>query len=171
MNTFPRNQCWPLSSNSRSHLISFTLDHIFWRIDGKAFMYALHNSMINIIHQYICTKPWPFSYLKVKLLSYVKVKLWPVRITTIFTICLLQFIQQMSRSFSPLCIAGFFGSYDLKAMDAAIHMYRGMFLVILMIFLLGINTYGWRSSGVNHVLIFEIDPRHHLSHQQLLEVC
>jgi len=49
-------------------------------------------------------------------------------------------------------------------------MYRGMFLVILFIFLLGINTYGWRSSGVNHVLIFEIDPRNHLNHQELLEV-
>ncbi|XP_062586080.1 solute carrier family 53 member 1-like isoform X1 [Saccostrea cucullata] len=54
--------------------------------------------------------------------------------------------------------------------DTSVHMYRGLFLVILMIFLLGINTYGWRSSGVNHVLIFEIDPRHHLSHQQLLEL-
>jgi len=49
-------------------------------------------------------------------------------------------------------------------------MYRGMFLVILFILLLGINTYGWRSSGVNHVLIFELDPRNHLSHQELLEV-
>jgi len=52
----------------------------------------------------------------------------------------------------------------------ALRMYRGMFLVILCIFLLGINTYGWRSSGVNHVLVFELDPRHHLNHQQLLEV-
>ena len=53
---------------------------------------------------------------------------------------------------------------------AALCMYRGMFLVILFIFLLGINTYGWRSSGVNHVLIFELDPRNHLNHQELLEV-
>jgi len=53
---------------------------------------------------------------------------------------------------------------------AALCMYRGMFLVILFILLLGINTYGWRSSGVNHVLIFELDPRNHLSHQELLEV-
>ena len=52
----------------------------------------------------------------------------------------------------------------------ALCMYRGLFLVILFIFLLGINTYGWRSSGVNHVLIFELDPRNHLNHQQLLEV-
>ncbi|KAK3087846.1 hypothetical protein FSP39_011436 [Pinctada imbricata] len=69
-----------------------------------------------------------------------------------------------------ILIKGFTGSYTTKELDPAIHMYRGMFLVILMIFLLGINTYGWRSSGVNHVLIFEIDPRRHLSHQQLLEL-
>ncbi|KAH3708750.1 hypothetical protein DPMN_068209, partial [Dreissena polymorpha] len=54
--------------------------------------------------------------------------------------------------------------------EPALRMYRGMFIVILDIFLLGINTYGWRSSGVNHVLIFEIDPRHHLTHQQLMEL-
>lgn len=30
--------------------------------------------------------------------------------------------------------------------------------------------YGWRSSGVNHVLIFELDPRNHLSEQHLMEL-
>ena len=29
---------------------------------------------------------------------------------------------------------------------------------------------GWRKSGVNHVLIFELDPRHHLTEQHLLEL-
>ena len=38
------------------------------------------------------------------------------------------------------------------------------------IFLIGINVYGWRSSGVNHVLIFELDPRNHLSEQHLMEL-
>lgn len=52
-----------------------------------------------------------------------------------------------------------------------LRMYRGMFLVILFVFLLGINTYGWRAAGVNHVLIFELDPRDHLTFQQYLEVC
>lgn len=66
-------------------------------------------------------------------------------------------------------IVAFFTDHS-KDWQPALIMYRGMFLVILDIFLLGINTYGWRSSGVNHVLIFEIDPRHHLTHQQLLEV-
>ena len=52
----------------------------------------------------------------------------------------------------------------------ALKMYRSIFLVILCCLLLGINTYGWRSSGVNHVLIFELDPRNHLTHSELLEV-
>ncbi|CAB3379040.1 Hypothetical predicted protein [Cloeon dipterum] len=49
-------------------------------------------------------------------------------------------------------------------------LYRGPFLLILFIFLMGVNVYGWRSSGVNHVLIFELDPRHHLSEQHLMEL-
>ena len=40
-----------------------------------------------------------------------------------------------------------------------VRLYRGPFLIILFLSLLGINVYGWRSSGVNHVLIFELDPR------------
>lgn len=49
-------------------------------------------------------------------------------------------------------------------------LYRGTFLVILFLFLIGINVYGWRTSGVNHVLIFELDPRDHLSEQHLIEI-
>merc|ERR1719341_287217 len=51
-----------------------------------------------------------------------------------------------------------------------VRLYRGPFLVILFLFLMGINVYGWRSSGVNHVLIFELDPRNHLSEQHLFEL-
>uniref|UniRef100_A0A8C2MTA0 Solute carrier family 53 member 1 n=1 Tax=Cricetulus griseus TaxID=10029 RepID=A0A8C2MTA0_CRIGR len=46
-----------------------------------------------------------------------------------------------------------------------IRIYRGGFLLIEFLFLLGINTYGWRQAGVNHVLIFELNPRNNLSHQ------
>ncbi|GAB1602788.1 xenotropic and polytropic retrovirus receptor 1-like [Argonauta hians] len=53
--------------------------------------------------------------------------------------------------------------------EPALRIYRGPFLLIIDVFLLGMNTYGWRTSGVNHVLIFELDPRNHLTHQQLLE--
>ncbi|GAB6031448.1 hypothetical protein CHUAL_009219 [Chamberlinius hualienensis] len=52
----------------------------------------------------------------------------------------------------------------------AFRLYRPMLLIIITIFLLGVNVYGWRSSGVNHVLIFELDPRNHLSDQHLIEM-
>ncbi|XP_029005409.1 xenotropic and polytropic retrovirus receptor 1a [Betta splendens] len=51
-----------------------------------------------------------------------------------------------------------------------VRIYRGGFLLIQFLFLLGINTYGWRKAGVNHVLIFEINPRNNLSHQHLFEI-
>ncbi|KAK7793849.1 hypothetical protein R5R35_014133 [Gryllus longicercus] len=52
----------------------------------------------------------------------------------------------------------------------AFRLYRGPLLIIEFLFLMGINVYGWRSSGVNHVLIFELDPRSHLSEQHLMEL-
>ncbi|XP_063056812.1 xenotropic and polytropic retrovirus receptor 1a [Engraulis encrasicolus] len=51
-----------------------------------------------------------------------------------------------------------------------VRMYRGGFLLIEFLFLLGINTYGWRQAGVNHVLIFELNPRNNLSHEHLFEI-
>ncbi len=52
----------------------------------------------------------------------------------------------------------------------AIKLYRTPLFIIMHIFFIGLNSYGWSRSGVNHVLIFEIDPRNHLTYQQLLEV-
>lgn len=52
----------------------------------------------------------------------------------------------------------------------AFRLYRGPLLIVEFLFLIGINVYGWRSSGVNHVLIFELDPRNHLSEQHLMEL-
>jgi len=49
-------------------------------------------------------------------------------------------------------------------------LYRSSLFIILFIFLVGINVYGWRAHGVNHVLIFELDPRDHLGSQDLLEI-
>jgi hypothetical protein len=51
-----------------------------------------------------------------------------------------------------------------------LRMYRGVFLLVMIIFLVAINTCGWRAAGVNHVLIFELNPRTHLTYQQVLEV-
>lgn len=72
-------------------------------------------------------------------------------------------------SFVCCCLSGLLIESKVDNMPA-VRMYRGMFLIILMIFCLGLNTYGWRKVGVNHVLIFELDPRNNLSHEQLLEV-
>ncbi|CAB4030856.1 Xenotropic and polytropic retrovirus receptor 1-like, partial [Paramuricea clavata] len=50
-----------------------------------------------------------------------------------------------------------------------LRMYRGVFLLVMILFLVAINTCGWRAAGVNHVLIFELNPRTHLTYQQVLE--
>ena len=57
-----------------------------------------------------------------------------------------------------------------ESLKIAFRLYRGPLLVIQFLFLMGVNVYGWRSSGVNHVLIFELDPRNHLSEQHLMEL-
>ena len=41
-------------------------------------------------------------------------------------------------------------------------------LCIIMVFLLGLNVRGWGAAGVNHKLIFELDPRNHSSHRDIL---
>lgn len=79
-----------------------------------------------------------------------------------------------SGSFIVLAIAvvlsAIFQENTTENLKIAIRLYRGPFLIIEFIFLMGINVYGWRSSGVNHVLIFELDPRNHLSEQHLMEL-
>ena len=47
-------------------------------------------------------------------------------------------------------------------------LYRGSMLCIIMVFLLGLNVRGWGAAGVNHKLIFELDPRNHSSHRDIL---
>ncbi|KAH9419277.1 Xenotropic and polytropic retrovirus receptor 1 [Dermatophagoides pteronyssinus] len=61
-------------------------------------------------------------------------------------------------------------AHDVIKFNYLCHLFRGPFFIWLFIFLLGINVYGWRTSGVNHVLIFELDPRDHISEQHLFEV-
>lgn len=60
--------------------------------------------------------------------------------------------------------------HSSKDWEIAIRLFRGPLLIIEFLFLWGVNVYGWRSSGVNHVLIFEIDPRNHLSEQHIMEI-
>jgi hypothetical protein len=41
----------------------------------------------------------------------------------------------------------------------AVRLFRGFLLVFISCWLVGVNMYGWAAAGVNHVLIFEVDPR------------
>ena len=66
-----------------------------------------------------------------------------------------------------VCLSAIFhGSNDWRI---ASRLFRGPLLIIEFLFLWGVNVYGWRSAGVNHVLIFELDPRNHLSEQHIME--
>lgn len=67
-------------------------------------------------------------------------------------------------------LSALFYSHKTDNFKVAVRIYRAPFLLILFLFFWSINVYGWRSSGVNHVLIFEIDPRNHLSEQHIMEL-
>ncbi|GLV33855.1 uncharacterized protein CBL_11261 [Carabus blaptoides fortunei] len=78
-----------------------------------------------------------------------------------------------SGSFTVLMVAVIISAFFHRAEDdwrIVCRLYRGPLLIVEFLFLWGINIYGWRSSGVNHVLIFEMDPRNHLSEQHVIEL-
>lgn len=78
-----------------------------------------------------------------------------------------------SGSFIVLCVAVIITALfhqSSESWKSAFRLYRAPFLIIQFLFLWGVNVYGWRSSGVNHVLIFELDPRNHLSEQHIMEL-
>jgi hypothetical protein len=52
----------------------------------------------------------------------------------------------------------------------ALKLYRGSLLIIIHVLLVGINIYIWRKTGINHVLIFEINPRNYLFYEEILEL-
>ncbi|SPP86771.1 xenotropic and polytropic retrovirus receptor 1 isoform X2 [Drosophila guanche] len=53
---------------------------------------------------------------------------------------------------------------------AFMSLYRGPFTWVIFNFFMAANVTGWQRSGVNHVLIFEIDPRSHLQPATFLEI-
>lgn len=77
-----------------------------------------------------------------------------------------------SGAFIVLLIGVIISSIVRKDYDwtVAVRLYRGPLLIVEFLFFMGVNVYGWRSSGVNHVLIFELDPRNHLSEQHIMEI-
>ncbi|XP_018335489.1 xenotropic and polytropic retrovirus receptor 1 [Agrilus planipennis] len=72
--------------------------------------------------------------------------------------------------FVAVVLSAVFHEGTSESLKTAFVLYRGPLLIIEFLFLIGVNVYGWRSSGVNHVLIFELDPRNHLSEQHLMEM-
>lgn len=72
--------------------------------------------------------------------------------------------------FIAVILSAIFSQTTGENLKVAFTLYRGPLLLIEFMFLMGVNVYGWRSSGVNHVLIFELDPRNHLSDQHLMEL-
>uniref|UniRef100_A0A1B0A5H6 SPX domain-containing protein n=1 Tax=Glossina pallidipes TaxID=7398 RepID=A0A1B0A5H6_GLOPL len=64
------------------------------------------------------------------------------------------------------------GIADFQGMVEVQHLvlFRGPFYIVVYLLLMAVNVYGWRRVGVNHILIFEIDPRRHLTYSHLLEL-
>lgn len=84
--------------------------------------------------------------------------------------CLLKSLSKKIIKINLKIFTAIFHEGSSENLKIAFRLYRGPLLVIEFLFLIGINVYGWRSSGVNHVLIFELDPRNHLSEQDLMEL-
>ncbi|CAF1001418.1 unnamed protein product [Rotaria sp. Silwood1] len=53
--------------------------------------------------------------------------------------------------------------------QTAIILYRSSLIFIIHLILIRINIIGWSSYGINHVLIFELDPCSHITHEEILE--
>lgn len=68
-----------------------------------------------------------------------------------------------------LCISAYYKGDEVD-WQPAVRMYRGMLVTFIMVGLLGVNIHGWGRAGVNHVLIFELDPRHHLTYVNMLMI-
>lgn len=60
--------------------------------------------------------------------------------------------------------------YQRNDWQMAFKLYRGPFLLVEFFFIWSINLYAWRSFGVNHILIFELDPRNYITAQHMLEL-
>ncbi|KAG8222651.1 hypothetical protein J437_LFUL003773, partial [Ladona fulva] len=52
----------------------------------------------------------------------------------------------------------------------ALRIYRGPFLLIEFIFLLGVNVHAWKSAGIDYVRTFELDPCNHVSEEDIFEL-
>jgi len=72
--------------------------------------------------------------------------------------------------FVTMVVSGIFQYSEDNNWRIIVRLYRAPMMIALFLFFMGLNVQGWRKSGVNHVLIFELDPRNHLTEQHLLEL-
>lgn len=63
-----------------------------------------------------------------------------------------------------------FNETDLELLKPQLQLYKGSFLLIEFLFLIGLNLYCFNTSAINHTLIFGLDPREHLSCYHIFEV-
>ena len=54
--------------------------------------------------------------------------------------------------------------------EEMLRLFRFGLIILLMVFFIGVNFVGFRSTGVNHVLIFEVNPRDNLPGLKIMEV-
>ncbi|KAF4112869.1 hypothetical protein G5714_005414 [Onychostoma macrolepis] len=59
---------------------------------------------------------------------------------------------------------------DLELLKPQLQLYKGSFLLIEFLFLIGLNLYCFDISAINHTLIFGLDPRDHLSYYHIFEM-
>nr|XP_014087453.1 xenotropic and polytropic retrovirus receptor 1-like [Bactrocera oleae] len=72
--------------------------------------------------------------------------------------------------FSALCISLYMTDLDATNLEACIRLFRAPYSIAIYLALISINIYGWRKVGVNHVLIFELDPRQYLTAAHIMEM-
>lgn len=61
-------------------------------------------------------------------------------------------------------------SINNKFSFAQAKLYRAPLVIFVYLFLIGINIHFWKVNGVNYVLIFELDPRNHLSSVEIMKM-
>lgn len=59
---------------------------------------------------------------------------------------------------------------DLELLKPQLQLYKGSFLLIEFMFLIGLNLYCFDISAINRTLIFGLDPRDHLLYYHIFEV-
>lgn len=75
-------------------------------------------------------------------------------------------------SFGTILLSIFIAYRSSSRLDqprwVGVRLFRGWALLFAHVFLLGVNMYYWQKNGINHVLIFEMNPRDRLTYQDIM---